>query len=78
MWSVNGGQSVQVCHGELQPPSPQVVIYVHHTHQGGRATKRISPRLWVGMRKYDENVPQHSTQAKTKTKNKKSKRPPSI
>lgn len=57
IWSVNGGQSVQVCHGELQPPSPQVVIYVHHPHQGGRATKRISPRLRVGMRKYDENVP---------------------
>lgn len=49
VWSVNGRQSVQVRHGELQPPSPQIVIHVHHAHQGGRAAKRISPRLAVGF-----------------------------
>lgn len=55
VWSVDGGQSIQVCHWELQTSPPQVVIYVHHPHQGGRATKRISPRLWVGGRSYIEN-----------------------
>lgn len=64
--SMNRGQSIQVRHGELQPAFSQVVINIHYPHQGGRATKRISPRLLVGMKKYDENVEEDSIQTKTK------------
>lgn len=52
--SVDGGQSIQVCHGELQTSSSEVVIYVHHPRQRGRATKRISPWLCVEERTHDD------------------------
>lgn len=48
VWRVDGGQSVQVCHGELQTSLPQVVIYVDHPCQSRGATKCISPRLERG------------------------------
>lgn len=87
IWSVYGGQSVQVRHGELQPAFPQVVIYVHHPRQWGRATECISPRLWVGERTYDEtrwewlplksvvNDTVHRTKQITCEKNKKTRKP---
>ena len=52
--SVDGRQSIQVCHGELQTSSSEVVIYVHHPRQRGRATKRISPWLCVEERTHDD------------------------
>lgn len=54
---VDGGQSIQIRHGELQTASPQVVVYAHHPRQGGRVTERIGPRLRGrrGEKKNDEN-----------------------
>lgn len=46
--SVNGGQGVQVCHGELQAALPQVVVHVHHTTQRGGAAEGVGPRLQGG------------------------------
>lgn len=48
--SVNGGQGVQVSHGELQAALPQVVVHVHHAAQRGGAAEGVGPRLQGGTR----------------------------
>lgn len=48
VWSVNGGQSVQVCHRELQAALPEVVVHVHHATQRGSAAEGIGPWLQGG------------------------------
>lgn len=51
VWCVNRRHSIQVCHGKLQPTSPQVIVNKHHPHQWGGTTKRISTWLCVHISK---------------------------
>lgn len=45
LWCVYGRQSVQVCHGKLDPFPLQLLIYMHNTGEVRTASKGISPRL---------------------------------
>lgn len=52
--SVDGRQSVQVCHGKFNPLPLQFLIYVHHTSEVRTAPKGICPCLGGERKAHEE------------------------